>query len=270
MRKTIVNYVGENTDLIEEFLSIDKESTDNIQLVRYLMKEYKTNDLDTIIQNFNSLSLEKKVNIYKNVMGKLKVHGTNLEIFAFAKRYGINVVVIRENLLTKDPINLITTTIDGQMNIIPSTDKLSSRYIFLLYRNQNHYDVIKFQRSKSLSQSQVPEGHGKSNGMINFVLPFVFGVVFGTGTVFAINNYHQESDNKNITYEPSTSVLQETDKKEETTDETIEETMTETRIQSKDNYENFFIIVLIVGLLFYFYDFPINKNKLIKNNKKIK
>ena len=92
-------------------------------------------------------------------------------------------------------------------------------------------------------------------------------MLFGTGTVFAINNYHQESDNKNINYEPSTSVLQETDKKEETTDETIEETMTETRIQSKDNYDNFFIIVLIVGLLFYFY--PMNK-KLIKNNKKIK
>ena len=202
-----------------------------------------------------------------------------MEIFAFAQSYGINVVVIRENRLSKYSTNLITG--NEQYDIIPSVEKLSFRYIFLLYRNENHYDVIKFQRSKSLSPSQVPEGHsswkfddekisltGKSNGMMKFVLPIVFGVLFGTSTVFAINNYHQESDIKNIKYEPSTSVLQETDRKEETTDGTIEETMTETTIQSKENYENFFIIVLIVGLLFYFY--PMNKKKIIKNNKKNK
>mgnify|MGYP001331409951 CR=1 FL=1 len=274
MRKELVDYIGNNTDLIKDYLSIDKNSSDNIQLVRHLMTIYDTDNLDIIIENFDGLELEEKVNIYKQVMGKSTVYGTNLEIFAFAQKYSINVVVIRENLLSIDSTNLITG--NGQYNIIPSAEKISSRYIFLLYRNENHYDVIKFQRSKSLSPSQVPEGHsswkfddekisitGKSNGMMKFVLPFVFAVLFGTGTVFAINNYHQESDNKNINYEPSTSVLQETDKKEETTDETIEETMTETRIQSKDNYDNFFIIVLIVGLLFYFY--PMNKKKIIKN-----
>lgn len=269
MRNELVNYIGDNFAFFENHLAIDNAGTDNIQLVRHLRKKYNRNNLESTIQIFENLPPEEKVNIYKQVMGKSTVYGTNLEIFAFAQSYGINVVVIRENRLSKYSTNLITG--NEQYHIIPSVKKLSFRYIFLLYRNENHYDVIKFQRSKFLSPSQVPEGHsdekisltGKSNGMMKFVLPIVFGVLFGTSTVFAINNYHQESDIKNIKYEPSTSVLQETDRKEETTDGTIEETMTETTIQSKENYENFFIIVLIVGLLFYFY--PMNKKK--KNKK---
>jgi hypothetical protein len=204
-------------------------------------------------------------------MGKTTVYGTNLEIYAFVQQYRINVVVIRENQLRNNPVTLITD--DNQYDIILSRETTSSRYIFLLYRNKNHYDVIKFKPSQSLSQSQTGQSSlkfdevkipttvmkRKSNGMMNFALPFV--LLFATGTVFAINNYNQESDNKIIDYEPSKSVLQETDKKEETMDETTDENMTETRIQSKDNYENLLIIVLIVGLLFYFYGFPINKKK---------
>ena len=289
MRKELVDYIGDNFKDFEHYLVIDDVGTDNIQLVRHLKNEYKTDDLKTIVQEFGKLQPEEKVKIYKQVMGKTTVFGTNLEIYAFAKKYRINVVVIKENQLIKTLTDLIFN--DTQYNIIGETniqgEYLYTTYIFLLYRNENHYDVIKFKPSKSLSQNRVEAQvkrpltvddvkistvavtTGKSNGMMKFALPFV--LLFGTGTVFAINNYNQKSDNENIIYEPSKSVLQETteetteETKEETTEETTEET--ETRIESKDNYENVMIIVLIVGVLFYFYGFPRNKKKTIKNKK---
>jgi hypothetical protein len=52
MRKELVEYIGKHTDLIRDYLAIDKVGSDNIQLVRHLENTFNTNKIENIIENF--------------------------------------------------------------------------------------------------------------------------------------------------------------------------------------------------------------------------